>query len=69
MSQRNQLFCVLLECWNDVLPGALERKSLGSKRLVTRQVKRLVLSGVIPTIQQQRELCFRLRAASEASTC
>ena len=30
MSQRNQLFYVLLECWNDVLlEPALERKSLG----------------------------------------
>jgi hypothetical protein len=37
------------------VPGALER-SPGSERLVTGQVKRLVRSGVIPTIQQQREI-------------
>jgi hypothetical protein len=53
---RNQLFCVLLECWNDVLLEPWKERVPGSERLISRQVKRLVLSGVIPTIQQQREL-------------
>jgi hypothetical protein len=50
-----QQYYVLLECWNDVLLEPWKERVPGSKRLVTRQVKRLVLSGVIPTIQQQRE--------------
>ena len=49
-------------------PGALERKSLGYKRLVTRQVKRLVLSGVFPTIQQQRELFLAFHTWPDETT-
>ncbi len=37
---------------------SLGKKVPGSERLVTRQVKRLVLSGVIPTIQQQSPFYF-----------
>jgi hypothetical protein len=42
----------MLECWND--PFLEPWKEVpGSGRLTTGQVKRLVLSGIIPTIQQQ----------------
>jgi hypothetical protein len=47
-----------VSCWNvgTTCFWTHGKKVPGSKRLVTRQVKRLVLSGVIPTIQQKREL-------------
>ena len=50
-----------MSCWNVGTTGSwsLGKKVPGSERLVTRQVKRLVLSDVIPTIQQQREPFFR----------
>ena len=40
-----------MSCWNvgTTCSWSLGKKVPGSKRLVTRQVKRLVLSGVIPT--------------------
>ena len=58
MSQRNQSYFV--SCWNvgTTCSWSLGKKVPGSKRLVAGQVKRLVLSGVIPTIQQQREPFF-----------
>ena len=47
-----------MSCWNvgTTCSWGPGKKVPGSERLVAWQVKRLVLSGVIPTIQQQREL-------------
>jgi len=50
-----------MSCWNvgTTCSWSLGKKVPGPERPVAGQVKRLVLSGVIPTIQQQRELLFR----------
>ena len=55
-----------MSCWNVGTTGSWSpwKEVPGSKRLVTRQVKRLVLSGVIPTIQQQRELFLAFHTLS-----
>ena len=47
-----------MSCWNVGTTGSwsLGKKVPGSKRLVAGQVKRLVLSGVIPTIQQDENV-------------
>ena len=57
MSQRHDdTLCLVGMLERRARSWSLGKKVPGSKRRVGGQVKRLVLSGVIPTIQQQREL-------------